>query len=316
MSAALYDNAYDNTPGFDEVQYELAVPENPQHQVLYDDKTIPEPPRRNSVVDYSTLQKESEYIETVVDDPHQFVFERGATKSFPANEYHYIDPATTTQTQSLTDDILGPEPSHESTMERVDKSDKKSAVKIALVISSLVLAIGAFVFVQVSKGSPDSPIQTNQTRTSIGASKLDEVSHALPSGALMYFVLSDCPEGWLPADGALWISPPPNVSQTFVEDSKTYTPNLMSERRFVRTASSSDDVGTIEEDATSAQGIEFHSSVKVATFGSTKNRITYLQDQETKGLMFDEEADLKGNITSPYSETRPKSIALLACIKK
>ena len=75
MAAALYDNAYDNTPGFDEVQYELAVPENPHHQVLYDDKTVPDVPRRNSVVDYSSLQKESEYIETVVDDPHQFVFE-------------------------------------------------------------------------------------------------------------------------------------------------------------------------------------------------------------------------------------------------
>lgn len=313
MAAALYDNAYDNTPGFEEVQYELAVPENPQHQVLYDDKTVPEPPRRNSVVNYSSLNKESEYIETVVDDPHEFVFERGATKSFPANEYHYIDPATAAPTQSLNDNILGPEPSHENTMARVDKSDKKSAVKIGLLILALVFAIGAFAIVQVSKGSPTP---TNQTRTSVGASKLDEVSYALPSGALMYFVLSDCPEGWLPADGGLWKSPPPNVSQALVEDSKTYTPNLMSERRFVRTASSSDDVGTIEEDATSAQGIEFHSSVKVATFGSTKNRITYLQDQETKGLMFDEESDLKGNITSPYSETRPKSIALLACIKK
>lgn len=311
----MYDNSYDKASET-EAEYELAVSSNPQHQVLYDDKTLSPP------VNYASLQsdtrkqnllEESDYLETVVDPSLEHVFE-------PDRHYQYIDPVSEMQkpvpprrsldcqgmAPALPD--LGPMPTHKNVFERVDKESKTKCSTILLGISilSLVFGIAAFAIVNVAgKGSDGS------TEASTSGSH----ASSIPAGAVLYFALGKCPDGWMPADGGTWENPPEHVAAAF-ENGRV--PDLIHDRRFIRTASNASDVGTIEEDGTSAKNLEIHLPVKVAQFGKTSNRITYLQDDQANGLLFNTETDLSGSSTiqSTDTETRPKSIALLACVKK
>ena len=152
-----YDNEYDNAGGFSEVQYELAVSNNPDHEALYDDSTIPVPPQRNSI-HYASLKRnkktdESEYIETLGNE--EKIFERSVQ---PPNEYHYIEPTMEFQNLNTVSSVDYPEPTHKNTMERVERqsTSKKDAAKWILVILSFFLALGAVVLVETIQLSPSS----------------------------------------------------------------------------------------------------------------------------------------------------------------
>ena len=69
--------------------------------------------------------------------------------------------------------------------------------------------------------------------------------------------MTECPDGWIPADGRKW-NKLSNIPTKFKEN----VPDLTTDRRFIRTALDEGDVGTLEEDATSAKNLEFHSSLK------------------------------------------------------
>jgi microcystin-dependent protein len=130
--------------------------------------------------------------------------------------------------------------------------------------------------------------------------------------AVQYFAMQSPPSGWLECNGQA-------VSRTTYSNlfnaigilhgsgdgSTTFNvPNLEDENRFIRAASNALSVGTKQEDALKSHTHTFAGiTITTNTTGNTNTGAKYAQD-----------AALVTGATGD-TETRPKSIALLACIK-
>lgn len=109
---------------------------------------------------------------------------------------------------------------------------------------------------------------------------------SIPSGAVMYFKLASCPSGWLSANGA------------------NGTPDLRGE--FIRGLDSGRGVDTGRAlGSAQTQDIQSH----------THSYVSWTQDRgyAGTGLGFPNGAGITGATGGP--ETRPRNVALLACIK-
>lgn len=103
----------------------------------------------------------------------------------------------------------------------------------------------------------------------------------------------------------------PGAASTLQVSSGTQLPDIETARRFVRPSNGEVLPGTVEEDGVNPAGLH---TEDVSVWGSSSKRITYISDPEgTDGLLFLDKspAQLEGG----EAETRPKSVALLHCVK-
>lgn len=136
-----------------------------------------------------------------------------------------------------------------------------------------------------------------------------------------------CPTGWSRLQGQE-VQAIAGAASAFQSGDHTRLPDLERERRFVRPANESVDVGTLEDQGVNVEGL---STEDVSVWGPSTERITsvrfcrsvvagysrhgrYINDPlGTEGLLFLDKQPAK--LSGGDAETRPTSLSLLYCVK-
>ena len=176
---------------------------------------------------------------------------------------------------------------------------------IALLIGSLILGYSAPLITNQIKHNNMSDVQAQVLNRKI--EELRTTQSSIPSGAVMYFDLADCPDGWHPLSKRY-----PNAKNAFIRNIEGTSRALGSLELNAAPEIEGTFDGNTNDDSLKAKSGAFY-SINTGSYGA---------DGANGGGKVGFKASLSSSVYgrkdsagNPVTEVRPDNIALLACRK-